>query len=148
MKSYLIFLTFFACIALRAQDIPRKVNTIIVTGVSFQQVATVLADSNYFIDRKDPDVGSIVTLARPVDQSAVQIMKNNSRRLTRVVFYIRVKDSVATITGRYNVPELDYLKEYTAIANTGMKKSFDNIAWEAMNTFALSLGGTVAYLIK
>lgn len=143
---YLPFVLFtISTFFLRAQEIPKKATAIVVKGVSFDQVLNGLVDQNYFIDKKDDALKTVVTIARHIDQSSTEIFKDNTKRLIKVIFYIRVRDSVANISGQFN-DEIFHDPNYDQISYRGAKGSAFMLSWDCMNDFAKSLKGEISYI--
>src|SRR6478735_5573081 len=88
MKTILIAFIFFSFTA-SAQDIPKKANTIIAKGISFNEVINQLLDKGYFVDKADTAFNLITT-------------KETTCKLNKGVFVtymIRIKDSSVIIKG-------------------------------------------------
>lgn len=136
-------------LVLQAQEAPKKANTIIVTGVTFTQCAATLTELNYFIDKKDEGLGTIVTLARAADQTGTNFLQlnKNIKRYLNIVLFIRVKDSTAIITGKWNASKIDEAG-FESISNYGMKGSVPKMAFEAMKDFSTALKGQINYAVK
>ena len=139
----LLFISILSLITgLSFGQAPKHANQIIVEGVSYNQVLSALTDDGYFIDKKDNDLQTVFTVARVANQTTHTTIKNIYSTITNVVFYVRVKDSVAYISGRFNM-DMDGMREYEAIQNMGgMYKA----GWQAMDNFAESLKGKVDYV--
>lgn len=136
MKKFFFAILLFPAM-LFAQDIPKGTNAITVTGVSFEQVSTALADQNYFVDKKDESVHTIVTLPK-ADQSSAWKGK------IKVILQIRVKDSVAYLSGLYNMESINQAS-FDPIIKRGARGSIFMTAWDELNNFALSLHREISY---
>jgi len=124
---------------------PKQANQIIVESVSYNQVLSTLTDNGYYVDKKFDDLQTVYTVKRQVDEGAIKLFENSAAKFTDVIFYIRVKDSVAYITGKF---EIETTKEFglLPIVNRGMKGSAYRVAWDAMNNIAESLKGKIDYV--
>ena len=89
MFKYLFFL-FIPVVAISQEKIPKKSNTIEVSGVTFKEVANTLLDFGYTFDKIDSNYQTIKT---DFKQGAG---KNKWMKLRIVV---RVKDSIASFSG-------------------------------------------------
>src|SRR5665647_306091 len=87
MKKILILL-LLPCFAI-AQN--KNDNTIIAKGVTFKQVVNTLLDADYRIDKIDSNYYTIKT----------EYKKLCTECLPEIMFDIRVKDSAATIRGKW-----------------------------------------------
>lgn len=138
MRQILIAALFISTLC-RAQDAPRKCTAITISGVNFEQVQNALADAGFFIDRKDTAVHTLITVARKIEDGPPKAF--NMRRSIDVVYYIRVKDDVAIITGQHFIGSSGQV----VISNSGMKGSSYQYSWQAMNELAGKFGGKVSY---
>jgi hypothetical protein len=89
MKYLVLLILLMLHQSIIAQDIPKHANTIIVKGVSFDKVVRSLIDSGYIPDKMDKDLQYIKTEYKKICVKCVPEM----------LLTIKVKDSVATITG-------------------------------------------------
>lgn len=105
-------------------------NTILVKGVTFEQVVNKLLDQGYRIDKIDKDYKTVKT----------EYSEPRSGYTYKECLDIRVKDSVATITGKASNLGLEINIEYQKWG--GLYK----LSFEDMNQFAKSLNGQIAYL--
>lgn len=138
-----------------SQSIPPKANTIVVHGVTFQEVCMRLLDSGYVIEKKDSDLQTIVTQPR----------KYPYKFNAGYVIYARVKDSAAVIYATYFVPYTKsllvnlpggndpILKDERAVNIVDKKgrtkeRDLDAIPYLQINTLALSFGKPVEYKIQ
>jgi len=106
--------------------------------VSFNQVANALLDAGYLIDKKDNDLQTLKTEAK-------QFPKYWD---AKYVINIRVKDSVAYITGRIHAATIfTDDPSYYQTNNKGalFEKGLFGYPFSLMIDFAKSLGGTIEY---
>ena len=132
MKFLFLLLALFS---FSQNTIPEKSNAIKVTGITFREIANSTLDAGYILEKVD---SNFQTLRTEYKERAGE----NKRMKVRLM--IRVKDSVATITGEwYNAlfTEEKYAKkiEYTF----GNTKS----CFEEMNQFAMTLNRPIEYLV-
>jgi len=143
MKKILIIASLAFPIYLQAQEIPKKANTIMVKGVSFDEAASALMDHHYNIQNTDRMLQIMSTSkAKSLKHSTVYLKIN-----------VRIKDTTAIITGIasdniwvssygiYSAPP-----QYLPIAKLGAKDSPALNAWAELNEFALSFNKPVEYL--
>lgn len=93
-----LIIIFFLPFAAAGQVLPNA-NTIIVKGVGFGQVCNALLDSGYVIDKKDNDLQTVRTESKEYPK-----MYNAAYKIS-----VRVKDSVAYITGTFIAPYDQFL---------------------------------------
>lgn len=120
-------------------------NKIIVSGVSFDSVIYKLLDAGYFIDKRDSTLKTVTTLPKRFFE----------KPSSNMYLQIRVRDSVAYITGMFNmdvvmnnVLGLDLTFDYRSfdpIENKGMKGSVMKISFIKMDEFAKSFNKPVEY---
>lgn len=126
--------------------IPKKTNTIEVSGVTFNQVANALLDAGYTFERIDSNYLTIKT-----DFKA----GNGKLKDIKYRLMIRVKDSTAIITGEW------YNKLFIGATILGTEQTIEGSTYQIqyttgnekncfleMNSFALSLNGEVEYKTK
>ena len=151
MKCFL-FCLFFPLLTF-SQEAPKGTNLIKVKGVSFKEVAETLLDQGYTFMKIDSNFNTITTDP-----------KDNSRRTSGMIqINIRVKDSVAFITGYCGWTAGDFTDNpgYTGdklldvalggkgeIRNVGMKRSILKDSFGAIDKFAKSLGGKIEYVVN
>lgn len=93
MKKYLLLSTYLLLfLSVQAQGKGDK--TIIVNGVGFLQVCNALLDSGYVLDRKDNELQTAKTEYKMYERGW-----NAAYSIS-----VRVKDSVAYISGTFNAP--------------------------------------------
>lgn len=129
--KYLLSLLLLVSVAY-AQYIPKNANTIIVKGVTFNDVVNRLLDEGWHIAQIDSVQQTIKTEATPTKRNGVIL----------VTMYVRVKDSIANITGNYNI---EGNKETYAVENRGIKGSPLKNSFILLNEIALSFGKPVDY---
>ncbi|MBK7289187.1 MAG: hypothetical protein IPI78_02440 [Chitinophagaceae bacterium] len=146
MKSILIVILLSPLICFSQGNIEKGVNTIHVADVSFNQVVDRLLDAGYYIEKIDSNFQTIKTE-----------FKNGGvkNKLNKFRLFIRVKDSLAIITGQFYNTYLLGTKLFgveqtienstNPIANkSGNQKSCFN----EMNTFAMSFNKPTTYSIS
>src|SRR5574340_1221919 len=134
MKNFLSLFIVIYSVCCYSQTIPRDANTILVKGVSFTEVCNALLDSGYSIDKKDAELQTVRTEVKnyPKHWNATYVIN------------IRVKDSVAYISGTFTTPPNGGLfkdEPITYITNKKGKaypKSLSGSAFNWLNQFALS----------
>ncbi len=123
----------------------KKANKITVQAVAFQQICEKLLDMGYKIEKRDPDLQTVRTEMREYDKSFNAAFKLD----------IRVKDSVAIITGTFSAPWWrpgsnstetrlwDNVPIFNITDSKGKTrdKTMQGYAWVKMNEFALSFWG-------
>jgi len=141
----LLFLALLLPLTGRSQDIPKFSNTILVKGVTFKQAKSALLDSAYFIDQQNEQDGTIVTKPKGFE-------KNDVRTL---IIYVRVKDSVARITGAWN-NNFNYRAQSGGLGSVDKTQfhpveywkssiSVQHFAFLQLDRYARSLGGEITY---
>lgn len=103
MKYTLLFL-LLPVTGLAQTTIPPGAKTIIVKGVAFSEVCNALLDSGYSLEKKDAELQVVRTEPKVYPKYWNAAYKIN----------IRVKDSVAYITGTFTAP---YEQIFTSAAN-------------------------------
>lgn len=85
-------------------QIPNKANTIVVKGVTFDEVCSALLDKGYFIEKKNEGLGTVKTEIRvyPKRYNAAYIVN------------VRIKDSAAYFSGTFTAP---YEQPFTSAAS-------------------------------
>lgn len=78
----------------QVNTIPQKSNTILIKGVTFQEVCNKLLDSGYVIEKKDNDLQTIRTEFKEYPKSY-----NAAYKIS-----VRVKDSIAFMTVNFTAP--------------------------------------------
>lgn len=123
MRLIFILLVSSSCFAQ-----PKGANVIKITGVAFREVAQRLVDSGFFFQKID---------------SNYQILRTEFKEVNRynVSYEVRVKDSVATITGLWESGNITF-----DIKNVKFSVYRDTFA--DLNKFALSFNKPVEYVIK
>lgn len=123
MRLIFILLVSSTCFAQ-----PKGTNVIKITGVAFREVAQRLVDSGFFFQKID---------------SNYQILRTEFKEVNRynVSYEVRVKDSVATITGLWESGNITF-----DIKNVKFSVYRDTFA--DLNKFALSFNKPVEYVIK
>lgn len=138
MKKVFLLIFFFPFLAF-SQEPQKNNNTIIVKGVSFNKVKETLLDAGIFIDQQNADDGTIITKRKGYCECP-------NKEFFQLIYYIRIKDSIASIKGRFNIivtqsdnDENNFIEvKYWKAKNTGMHYVFG-----IMDKFAKSLNGTM-----
>jgi hypothetical protein len=94
MKRFLFLLAL--PVAAKSQEIPKFSNAIIANHVTFKQVKATLLDSAFFIDQQNEEDGTIITKPKGVCDC-------KNKDFNQLIVYVRVKDSSATFTGKFNL---------------------------------------------
>lgn len=129
MKTLLLFCLLIITSAAQAQN--KGDNTILVKGVTFDQVVNTLLDQGFKIDKIDKDFKTVRT----------EFKEPNPKYSYKVSYDIRVKDDVAIITGETITSNMKF-----EIKNG--KSGLDKLAFESMSNFAKSLNGGMSYAKK
>lgn len=120
-------------------------NTIIVKGVEFAKVKEVLLDAGFFLDQQSAEDGTIITKRKGFCECP-------NKEFYQLVYYIRVKDSIVTIKGKFS--QAAQVKLFNDHPNTDDKDDFSDVFyWKSKNTsynylfgimmgFAKSLNGS------
>lgn len=124
-----------------SQDIPKNANTITVKGVGFDNAVNILLDSGYKIDKIDKEYYTIQT----------EYKKLCTDCLPEMLISLRIKDSTATITGKWRSTG-NFLFPLSTNKDTqyifeikNEKPKVPRLCFQKMNNFALSLHGEIAY---
>jgi len=136
----LFLLIMLSPLFVHSQDIPKNANTIIIKGVSFEQVVNNLLDSGFKIDKIDKEYHTVKTEYRKVCTDCVP----------ELYLDVRVKDSIATITGKWKstanlffpatTNENAYIFEIKNERDKVPKRCF-----AIMNNFAKALNSQISY---
>jgi len=131
--SLLVIVLLFSTGYLKAQEVPKNVNTIILStaynspDVSITDIAHILLDNNYVIDNINRDLSFIV--AGPIQYKSVNI---------KVTFRAVMRENIVTIVcsgiygdggSYYYDPILNQSQIWNSIANTKKKLGADKVAW-------------------
>ena len=149
----IIFILLLSPLLSAAQEIPNKARTILVKGVSFNEVCSALMDSGYVIESKDNELMTART--EPIEYPKYW---NGAYKIQ-----IRVKDSVAYFTGLYKVPYLtgirvgsglydknpwsqtDYIYHHVNRKGKTFPKSMFGYPFLLMNKFVAGFGKEMEY---
>jgi len=145
MKKCVVFTILLVALNAYSQDIPKKANTILIKGVSFKDVETVLLDKGYSFEKVDSNLQTLKTDNKE---------GSGKTKGLKFHYYVRVKDSTASVRGEWFNPSVigttflgvqsNVENSTFKIENTGAaKKCFDE-----MNQLALSFKKPVEYLIQ
>ena len=141
MRSSLFLSLFFASCCVFGQEPVKGNNAIIVKGVTFSKVKGTLLDAGIFIDQQNAEDGTIITKRKGYCECP-------NKDFYQLIYYIRVKDSVATIRGQFSTPV--YLlggggkspeDDFSEVIYWRDKKSGYNYIFGIVIAFAKSLGG-------
>lgn len=135
--------TLIVIIPLFSQAQPKKTNTITVTGVTFNETVNKLLDAGFIIEKSDSTFKTIKTEYKT---------GAGSNKWMKLSLNIRVKDSIAYITGKwYNTLMLNAFDKFTTIDNEAMAiaNTYGNpkACFKEMDVFALSFKKPVEYSI-
>ncbi len=119
-------------------------NAIIVSGVSFQKVKETLLDAGIFIDQQNAEDGTLITKRKGYCECP-------NKEFYQLIYFIRVKDSVATIRGQFSAEaslslfgegKKDPEDDFTEALYWKSKNSGYNYIFRVMQNFAKSLNGS------
>jgi hypothetical protein len=134
--KYLLLFVLFPVLGY-AQETPKGSTAIIVSNTDLLTVGNKLLEHGFAIAKKDTKFGTIRTEDMEFD-NGVWFLRIN----------VRVKDSVATITGEIR-QVITLLGRgdgtYTPVINKGPKNSGYKVSFAKMEELAKSLGGTIRY---
>lgn len=130
-----VFLLSLFCVDVIAQ-IPKNTNVISVKGVGYDQILERLLDSGYVIERRYNDL---------------QTVKTEPKQYPRYwdgkyVINIRVKDSVAFITGTFSAGNLFKDEPVSYVWKNLSRKSMVGVPFYIIDNFAKSFNKPVEYL--
>lgn len=133
----LVVLAFISLSYTGHTQIPAKAKTIIVKNVSFTDACNMLLDKGYLIERKDNELQTATTTARPYP----------SGWNAEYIVSIRIKDSALYITGNFTSPAgtSDALFKNEPLYYRKAKKSLTGYGFNLLNEFALSFKKDVEY---
>jgi hypothetical protein len=146
MKALLFLLLPVICTA----QVPRNAKTIIVKGVTFEQVCEQLLDKGYNIEKKDDQLQTVRTEAKKYPKYWDAAYKMD----------IRVKDSAAYITATYSSPfentspnqrslfDNERVYNHTDKKGNPHVKSLSGYAFGLVNEFVLSFRKQVEYRVE
>lgn len=149
MKLLLLALLCYAPTLCQGQDPPRYTNAILVKGTSFQQVKSALLDSGFFIDQQNEQDGTIITKRKGFCNCP-------NKDFYQLVYYIRVKDSTATIRAKFSAaaqmhifsndhPHTDDKDDFEEVQYRKSKILIYHYLFGLMQEFAGSLKGQMNY---
>jgi hypothetical protein len=141
--NFWALLVFFLIqISTYSQEPVKGNNAILVKGVSFKSVKESLLDSGIFIDQQDEEDGTIITKRKGYCECP-------NKEFYQLIYYIRVKDSLATIRGRFSqqvqlkiastILPRDEREDFTEAIFWKSKMSAYNYIFNIMIDFANSL---------
>ena len=145
-ERILIITLVFIPLNVICQEIPKFANTIIVEGTCFDSLKNSLLDNGYFIDQQNKDDGTVITKAKGIDKYDMHTL----------IMYIRIKDSVAKITGKWNL-NVNYNAQKGGLYSNDKtdfmpleywkdKHSNPHVIFVVMDNFAKSLHGKISYV--
>ena len=145
MFKYLFFL-FIPLTAISQEKIPKKSNTIEVSGVTFKEVANTLLDLGFTFDKIDSNYQTIKTDFK-------QGTGKNKWMKFRIM--VRVKDSIAIFSGDwYNTM---FIGTTILTVRQSLENSIEKIEYKSvnpkncfleMNEIAISFKKSVTYFVK
>jgi len=133
----LFFLTFLYPVILSSQEPIKKNNAIVVKGVTFGKVKETLLDAGIFIDEQNSEDGTIVTKRKGYCNCP-------NKDFYQLIYYIRVKDTIATIRGKWNViirPNDNDVNNFMEVEYWKDKNSGPHYIFGIMTDFAKALKG-------
>lgn len=136
MKFYLAFLLitpFF----IYAQQPPKKANTIIVPGITFEKCVNTLMDIGYKLDKIDKDFKFAKTEFKQAENKKIKGWE--------ISISIRVKDSTATITGQHRDYTSKKENTITDIRYMPGSLTMDKELFGELDTYAKRLNPVVYY---
>jgi hypothetical protein len=122
------------------QTPPKGTNTITITDIGFNQIASALLDSGFVIDKSDRDLGYIKTEYKPLCSKCVP----------QIYLNVRIKDSIATLTGGWrsnvNIFALNSNKDQYYLFPIQQEKSkVPRKCFEYMDGFAKAFDRPISY---
>jgi hypothetical protein len=141
-KLLFILIGFFPAFLIAQEPSPVKNNnTIIVKGVGFGQVKETLLNAGIFIDQQNAEDGTIITKRKGYCECP-------NKDFYQLIYYIRVKDSVATIRGKFSQAVQIHLFG-DSNPNTDDKDDFSDVVyWKTKNTSYHYLFGIMTQFAK
>jgi len=146
MKSILFIFLLLSSINVQSQEPVKNNNAIIVKGVVFSKVKEVILDAGIFIDDQNAEDGTIITKRKGYCECP-------NKEFYQLIYYIRIKDSVATIRGQFssavqlrlftNRTNTDDKDDFSPVLYWKDKKSAYHYLFGIMRDFAKSLNGTL-----
>jgi hypothetical protein len=125
MKSIVIYFLYFI-ISVFCQEPVKGNNVILVRGVSFKTIKEALLDSGIFIDQQNEEDGTIITKRKGYCECP-------NKDFYQLIYFIRVKDSVATIRGKFS--QQVQIKLFNVSPNTDDKDDFmEAIFWKSKSS--------------
>lgn len=109
-------------------------NAIIVKSVGFIQVKETLLDAGIFIDEQNAEDGTIITKKKGYCECP-------NKDFYQLIYYIRIKDSVATIRGKWDL-DAPLNNGFSEVVYWKAKTSAMHYLFGIMIEFAKSLNGT------
>lgn len=137
----LLFLFFAFCSMLsKAQEPVKNNNAIIVRGVVFSKVKETLLDAGIFIDQQSAEDGTLITKRKGYCECP-------NKDFFQLIYYIRVKDSVATIKAKFSSEVQIHL--FDTHKNTDDKDDFSDVVyWKDKHSAAHYLFGIMTDFAK
>ncbi|HEX4851991.1 MAG TPA: hypothetical protein VFV08_14350 [Puia sp.] len=139
MRPRLLIAFLLFCSVAQSQDINQDINTITIKGITFNQVVSHLIKHGYSISHLDNKANTIRTNFSKCTSKTASV--NLSLR-------VRVRDSVAIITGRmcYNIDNKQYASPETARSSVvKYSRGASKEAFLQMNDFAKSFNAEMIY---
>lgn len=146
MKLFALLIILWSSTNTFSQDIPKNANVIVVKGVTFEKVVNSLLDSGFVIEKIDKEYQTLKTEYKKLCKDCIP----------EIQFYVRVKDSVLTITGKWRSDlnifggfDTNKSKDEALIFEIKNEKNkVPRESFKAMNKFAISLKGEIQYLVE
>ena len=142
---FLISSVLFFNVSAFCQEPVKGNNSIVVKGVNFKKIKETLLDSGIFIDQQSEEDGTIITKRKGYCECP-------NKDFYQLIYFIRVKDTVATIRGKFSQqvqlklvdasPNTDDKDDFTEAVFWKSKLSSFNYIFRIMTEFARSLNPT------
>ncbi len=137
--KYFLYLLILSCPKFVYGQVPIKGNNaIVVSGVTFSQVKESLLGAGIFISEQSAEDGTIITKRKGYCECP-------NKEFYQLIYFIRIKDSVAIIRGRFNVilnPSDNDENNFLEVLYWKAKNSGYHYVFGVMDAFAQSLKGT------
>ncbi len=134
---FLLLLPLSSAAQTSAAQIPKKANTIIVDGVTFEKAINTLLDMGYKIDKVDKD---FLTAATEFKQPGNKKIKG-----WEIAISVRVKDNTAIITGEHRDYTSKSESSVTEISYSPSKLLMNREFFGELDAYAKKLSGNVTY---
>jgi hypothetical protein len=139
MKSFLASLAVVVLLPTITFPQQKHDNAVVVSHLTFKESMLICMNAGYTIATKDDSLQFFSTTSRA------------DKHYHEIVYHVRIKDSVAIITGDVNLNLTLTLGEVSAktpiqqIEFIGMKGSANKQSWNSMDDFAKLFGKPISY---